>query len=493
MQIIPAIDVLNGKTVRLAQGNFSRVTTWDDDPLTVAKRYKGDGAERIHLVNLSGAKEGKMDSSFLQLVRSIVTDTGLSVQTGGGIRSLKDIQVLLESGAEQIVVGTLIFTNPDVIRNAIALFGNNRFVAALDVCGDEVKIRGWCEGTNVNLNDALQRILQMGIRTVLITDIECDGMESGPSLRLYKNVQSKFPSVRVIASGGIRGGGDIRALRSQSCDAAVVGKSLLNGATSFPELIKAASSDLAVRIIPCLDVTNGRVVKGASFQNLRDAGDPVELAKRYCNEGADELVFLDITATSDNRETVYELASRVADNVNIPFTIGGGIRSVDDARRLLEAGADKVSVNSAAVRRPELLSEMSEQLGSANTVCAIDAKRKGDSWTVLIRGGREDTGRDAIEWAKKAVEKGAGELLVTSYDRDGTGDGFDTELLRTIKEQVSVPIIASGGAGSLQTFIDSIKKGKADAVLAASVFHFGQFRIRDAKEALQKASFPIRP
>ena len=498
MQVIPAIDVLDGKTVRLAQGDFTRKTTWEDDPLTIAKRYKEDGARRIHLVNLSGAKEEKIDSSFLQLIRSIITETGLSVQTGGGIRSLKDIQALLEAGAGQIVIGTLIFTNPDVISNAIALFGNNRFVAALDVWRDEIKIQGWREGTNVKLNDALQLIVQMGIGTALITNIECDGMESGPNLRLYKNVQSKFPSVRVIASGGIRGGGDIRALRSQGCDAAVVGKSLLNGATSFPELLKAASSDLAVRIIPCLDVKNGRVVKGTSFQNLRDAGDPVELAKRYCYEGADELVFLDITATSDDREMVYKLASRVADNVNIPFTMGGGIRSVKDARRLLEAGADKVSVNSAAVKRPELLSEMAEQLGSANTVCAIDAKRKDchpepvEGWTVLVRGGREDTGRDAIEWAKDAVYRGAGELLVTSYDRDGTGEGFDTELLRTIKELVSVPIIASGGAGSLQTFVDAVQDGKADAVLAASVFHFGTFCIRDVKEVLQKASFPIR-
>ncbi|MDO8648766.1 MAG: imidazole glycerol phosphate synthase subunit HisF [Candidatus Peregrinibacteria bacterium] len=252
------------------------------------------------------------------------------------------------------------------------------------------------------------------------------------------------------------------------------------------------SSGLAVRVIPCLDIMGERVVKGTSFQNLRDAGDPVELAKRYCEEGADELVFLDITASAESRETAYALAERVADAVNIPFTIGGGIRSVDDARRILIAGADKVSVNSAAVSDPSLLSAIASELGSANTVCAIDARRKGDRWTVLVRGGRDDANIDAIKWAEEAVKRGAGELLVTSFDRDGTGEGFDTELLSQIKQRVSVPIIASGGAGTLDSFIAAVHDGGADAVLAASVFHFGTFSIRDVKTALASASIPIR-
>jgi cyclase len=204
------------------------------------------------------------------------------------------------------------------------------------------------------------------------------------------------------------------------------------------------------------------------------------------------LVFLDITASADNRETAYALAERVADAVNIPFTIGGGIRSVDDARRILMAGADKVSVNSAAVRNPALLSAMANELGSANTVCAIDARRKENGWTVLVRGGREDANIDAIVWAEEAVKCGAGELLVTSFDRDGTGEGFDVELLSQIKQRVSIPIIASGGAGSLDSFVQAVSAGKADAVLAASVFHFGTFSIRDVKMSLSNASFPVR-
>ena len=240
-------------------------------------------------------------------------------------------------------------------------------------------------------------------------------------------------------------------------------------------------------------MTQGRVVKGTNFEGLRDAGDPVELARRYCDEGADELVFLDITATSDRRQTAAELASRVADAVNIPFTIGGGVRGVGDARTLLDAGADKVAVNSAAVADPPLLEAMARELGAANVVCAIDARRKAGGWTVLVRGGRDDAGIDALAWAEEAVRRGAGELLVTSHDRDGTRAGFDTALLAEIKRRVSVPVIASGGGGSLESFVAAVRDGKADAVLAASVFHFGTFSIRDVKNALHNAAFAVRP
>ncbi|MDD5026813.1 MAG: imidazole glycerol phosphate synthase subunit HisF, partial [Candidatus Peribacteraceae bacterium] len=300
-----------------------------------------------------------------------------------------------------------------------------------------------------------------------------------------------YPDIAVIASGGVRNAKDIRGLAAAGCTSAVVGKSLISKQVSLAELLRG-KSDLAIRIIPCLDIAEGRTVKGTKFQNLRDAGDPVELAARYCKEGADELVFLDISASTEDRETVFDLAARVAEAVNIPFTIGGGIRSVEDARRLLEAGADKVSINSAAVARPELLSEIAQQLGRANTVCAIDAMRKGKSWVVLTKGGTEETEKDAIEWAVEAEQRGAGELLVTSFDRDGTGEGFDTELLARIKECVKVPVIASGGAGTLRDFVEAVTIGKADALLAASVFHFQTFSISDVKRALSNASFPVR-
>jgi imidazole glycerol-phosphate synthase subunit HisF len=247
------------------------------------------------------------------------------------------------------------------------------------------------------------------------------------------------------------------------------------------------------RVIPCLDVDRGRVVKGTNFVDIRDAGDPVELAARYDEEGADELVFLDITASHERRETIVELARRTADNVFIPFTIGGGIRSVEDAQAVLDAGADKVSVNSAALARPELITELAEVFGSQCVVVAIDAKRRDNrEWDVYVNGGRTATGREAVEWAREAVERGGGEILLTSMDRDGTTDGYDVELTRAIADAVGVPVIASGGAGELEHLSEAINEGGADAVLCASIFHYGTFRVRDAKRHLNEAGIPVR-
>ena len=264
------------------------------------------------------------------------------------------------------------------------------------------------------------------------------------------------------------------------------------------------------RVIPCLDVDDGRVVKGTNFVDIRDAGDPVELAERYDAEGADELIFLDITASHESRDTIVELARRTADNVFIPFTIGGGIRSVEDAQAVLDAGADKVSVNSAALERPELISELAEVFGSQCVVIAIDAKRRGagDSsetcqappgffgdleWDVYAHGGRSRVeGREAVAWAKAATELGAGEVLLTSMDRDGTTDGYDLELTRAVSETVTVPVIASGGAGELDHLVEAITAGHADAVLCASIFHYGAHTVAEAKERMERAGIPVR-
>jgi imidazole glycerol-phosphate synthase subunit HisF len=250
------------------------------------------------------------------------------------------------------------------------------------------------------------------------------------------------------------------------------------------------------RVIPCLDVDAGRVVKGVNFVGLRDAGDPVELAARYDEEGADELVFLDITASSDARATTVEMAARVAEQVFIPFTIGGGIRSVDDARALLRAGADKVSLNTAAVARPELIGEVATEFGAQCVVVAIDARRRiGDGevgWGVTTHGGRTPTPLDAVTWAIEAVERGAGEILLTSMDRDGTRDGFDLELTAAVSDSVSVPVIASGGVGTLDHLADGVLDGHADAVLAASIFHFGEHTIGEAKAAMATRGVTVR-
>ena len=249
---------------------------------------------------------------------------------------------------------------------------------------------------------------------------------------------------------------------------------------------------LSKRIIPCLDVKEGRVVKGTNFVGLRDAGDPIELAKKYDDERADELVFLDITASHEKRGTMIEVAKNCAAQVFIPFTVGGGIRTVDDMRAMLKAGADKISVNSAAVKNPEIISEGAKKFGSQCIVLAVDAKRNETGWEVFVNGGRTPTGLDCLEWIRKAVGLGAGEILLTSMDADGTKDGYDIELTRAVSESVNVPVIASGGAGELEHFYKVLTDGKADAVLAASVFHYGKYKIREVKDFLKNRGVEVR-
>jgi cyclase len=250
---------------------------------------------------------------------------------------------------------------------------------------------------------------------------------------------------------------------------------------------------LAKRIIPCLDVTAGRVVKGVNFVDLRDAGDPVEVARRYDAQGADEITFLDITATSDGRDLILHMIEAVAAQVFIPLTVGGGVRAVDDVRRLLNAGADKISINSAAISNPQLIYDVAQKYGSQCVVVAIDAKKTGDhQWEVFSHGGRKPTGLDVIEWAKKMEQLGVGEILLTSMDRDGTKSGFDLELTQAVSDAVNVPVVASGGVGGLQDLADGIKIGKADAVLAASIFHYGQHTVQEAKQFMARQGIPVR-
>ena len=250
---------------------------------------------------------------------------------------------------------------------------------------------------------------------------------------------------------------------------------------------------LAKRLMPCLDVDGGRVVKGTRFLDLRDAGDPVELAARYDREGADELVFLDITATVEGRESTYDVIRRTAEQVFIPLTVGGGVRTEDDVRALLRTGADKVAVNSAAVRDPSLLERCGDRFGAQCMVVAIDAKRRGDGWEVFVDAGRTPAGRDAVEWAVEATaQRGAGEILLTSMDRDGTGEGFDLELLEAVARETTVPLVASGGAGRVEHFAEALAPGRADAVLAASRFHFEELTIREVKEHLAEQRIPVR-
>lgn len=249
---------------------------------------------------------------------------------------------------------------------------------------------------------------------------------------------------------------------------------------------------LKARIIPCLDVSNGRVVKGVNFVDLVDAGDPVEQAKIYNDQGADELCFLDITATHEGRDTIFDVVRRTAEQVFMPLTVGGGVRTLADIRKLLDSGADKISINSAAVKNPDFVKEASIKCGSQCIVVGIDAKRVESGWEIFTHGGRQGTGIDAIEWAKQMAALGAGEILLTSMDKDGTRSGYDLDLVRAVSDAVRIPVVASGGVGSLEDLINGIQKGGASAVLAASIFHFGQHTVREAKEAMDKAGIPVR-
>ncbi len=338
----------------------------------------------------------------------------------------------------------------------------------------------------------------------VITDIGRDGMLAGPDVDGLTR-SAELAGAPVIASGGVASLADVDALaairesrRHHHRQGALRGPVHRDrGARRTP----AGAVVKVARVIPCLDVTDGRVVKGTNFVDLRDAGDPVELAARYDLEGADELVFLDITASSDNRDTTVDMVRRVAEQVYIPFTVGGGIRTLEDARRMLRAGADKVSVNTAAVERPELITEIATEFGAQCVVCAIDAKRRTDDdrqqaangWEVYLHGGRTPTGIDAVEWAQDAVRRGAGEILLTSMDRDGTREGFDLDLTQAIVDAVTVPVIASGGVGSLDHLVEGVAVGRADAVLAASIFHFREHTVAEAKAEMAAAGIHVRP
>jgi cyclase len=309
-------------------------------------------------------------------------------------------------------------------------------------------------------------------------------MLQGPAIELYQEVMKAFPQLHLIASGGVSSNDDIARLQQAGIPSVVFGKAFYEGRLAFESMAK--------RIIPCLDVKDGMTVKGTNFVNLRAAGDPVELGKAYSQAGADELVFLDITASHEGRKTFTDMVSRVASEINIPFTVGGGINELSDVDRLLGAGADKVSVNSAALRHPELIDQITSRYGSQVCVCAIDARLDADGWHCYVKGGRERVERGLFEWAREVEQRGAGEILFTSMNHDGVKNGYANEALARLSDELSIPVIASGGVGKLEHFAEGILEGEADAVLAASVFHFGELTIREVKEYMQSQGIPVR-
>jgi cyclase len=488
MDVIPSIDLLDGQVVRLLHGDFARVTAYGD-PETVLDTLDLPRGSRLHIVDLEASRSGRPVET--EIVRRLAS-RGLRIQTGGGIRSLADARSWIDAGAEKVVIGTVAADAPEVLRDIVNELGAERVVAAVDVRDGIVRVAGWEREATSSLADVLARVEEMGIAEVLITDISKDGAMRGPSFALYRSLRTVM---RIIASGGVSTMTDVVSLsRIGSVGGCVIGRALLDGRIWLAEAraLVAAPNSIPERVIPCLDVRDGRVVKGVNFVDIRDAGDPVECAVRYEAEGADELVILDISATDANRSTALDVVRHVSESLFIPLTVGGGVRTIEDFRALLRAGADRVAINTAAISDPQLIADCAGEFGVQAVVLSCDAKRAGDRFEAMVRGGRESSGLDAVAWCRRAEELGAGEILLTSVDRDGTNSGYDIELLRAVTSLVKIGVIASGGAGSLEHFRDAIEAGGARAVLAASLFHDRRLSIGDVKQFLASEGIPVR-
>lgn len=487
IELIPAIDLIDGKCVRLTKGDYDQKTVYNEDPVAQAREFERLGFHRLHVVDLDGAKSKHVVNDHV--LRAITEATGLVVDFGGGIKTEEDLEKAFRAGASMVTVGSIAVTHPELFLSWIDKYGADKFILGADVRNGKISINGWKEDSQEDLLPFLRRYIDHGVRNVLCTEISKDGTLSGPATELYQRIMAAYPQLHLIASGGVASTEDISTLDAAGIPAVVFGKAYYEGRIDTNRLLPRG---LAKRIIPCLDVKDGETVKGTNFVNLRSAGDPVELGKAYSDAGADELVFLDITASFEGRKTFTEMVERVAREINIPFTVGGGINELKDVERLLHAGADKVSVNSAALRHPQLIDEITNKFGSQVCVCAIDARLDDDGWHCYVKGGRERTERGLFEWAKEVADRGAGEILFTSMNHDGTKNGFANEALAQLSDELPIPIIASGGAGTREHFRDVFVKGKADAALAASVFHFGEISIQDLKTYLRQEGINIR-
>lgn len=484
MLIIPAIDILAGKCVRLTRGDYTSKKVYFDDPLSVAQNFAKNGAQILHLVDLDGAKAGLPINE--KLILRIIKAVKIPVQIGGGIRTKETAAKYLKAGAQRIILGSSAINNLDFVKELIQQYGPAKIVVSLDVRNGFLAWAAWKKSSSLKFLDFAKVLKKLGIVNVVCTDILKDGTLTTPNFSLIKKLCAE--GFKVIASGGVSDLASILKLQKIGAAAAIVGKAFYENKLDLSIL----KSTLAKRIVPCLDVKDGRVVKGVNFLNLRDSGDPVSLAKYYAKQGADELVFLDISATQEARSTRIELVKKISREIFIPFTVGGGISSLQQAKDLFLAGADKISLNTQAVKNPTLISQCSQAFGAQAVVVAIDSKKVGDKYKVFIKSGSEETAWEVLTWAKQVQRLGAGEILLTSMDRDGTKKGFDVELLKLISSKVKIPVIASGGAGSLQDLADALQNGQADAVLAASIFHEKQFSIKQVKKYLLENNLMVR-
>lgn len=511
--IIPAIDLRGGRCVRLVQGRADAETVYSDDPVAVARQFAEAGAERLHVVDLDGAFDGLPKN--LDVVTEIVRAVDMPVQLGGGIRDMAAIDEVLGRGVRWVILGTAAVERPELVEEACRKYPG-RILVGIDARDGQAAVHGWVTGTGVDAVELAQDMARRGVREIIFTDIARDGMLQGPNIEALRRLTAT--GVHIIASGGVSGLEDVRVLsRIEGISGIIIGKAIYTGAVDVVEalsVVREKSEDAAEgtaaperkhtdtgrtvhgankRIIACLDVRGGRVVKGVQFEGARDVGDPVELAAFYDRQGADEIMLLDIDASAEGRAATLDVVRRVAAVVSAPLTVGGGIRTVEDMQRLFDAGVAKVSVGSAAVARPELIKEAADKFGSHRIVLAIDCKRRegGDGWEVVIHGGRTPTGLDVIEWARQGERLGAGELVLNSIDADGTKQGYDNELNRRVADAVRIPVVASGGAGTLEHVRDGFLVGHADAALVASMLHFNEVSIARMKQYLHEAGVAV--
>ncbi len=490
MDVIPSLDLLGGRVVRLTHGDFATVKTYGEPEVVLDSLGVPDGS-RLHVVDLEASRSGRpVETGIVEQLAK----RDLVVQIGGGIRTVDDARRWFDCGAARVVVGTVAAESPALLEELADTFGAARIVPAVDIRDGVIRVAGWQREAGATLAEVFARFEALQIPEALVTDISHDGVLRGPSFALYRMLAEKTKT-RIIASGGVSTVNDTVSLsRHRNISGCVIGKALLERRIDLRDARARVSVPNAIpeRVIPCLDVRDGRVVKGVNFTNIRDAGDPVECARRYEEEGADEIVILDISATDANRETALKTVRRVAGSLFIPLTVGGGVRTIEDFRALLRAGADRVAINTAAIRDPELIAACAREFGVQAVVLSCDAKRDGDRWLATVRSGKELTGIDAVEWCRRAEQLGAGEILLTSVDRDGTNSGFEIDLLRAVTSVLRIGVIASGGAGRLEHFLDAIECGGARAVLAASLFHDHVLTVGDVKAFLAGEGIPVR-
>jgi len=503
MKFRPCIDIHNGQVKQIVgstlTGDLQTNFVAANSPLFFAEKYQKDGLFGGHIIMLDSS------SATEETAIAVLQKFPNSFRLGGGINE-KNAQKFLDLGAEKVIVSSCIFDNGELdirkLKKLSQTIGRENLVLDLSCRRSNnsyvVVTNKWETFTNLEINQKTLEILSEFVSEFLIHAVDREGKQLGIEEDLIRelSVSCKIP---VVYAGGVRNFKDIETISNLGKGKIdfTIGSALdlFGGNLPYEKIVGSYSENLLpIRIIPCLDVKNGRTVKGVNFINFQDAGDPVELGKFYSAEGADELVFLDIGATVENRKTFAELVERIAAEINIPFTVGGGIKTVEDIALMLRCGADKVSIGSAAVGNPELVSLAAKRFGNQCIVISVDAKRceSGNGWEIFIKGGTENTGLDTIEFSKTMFDLGAGELLVNSLDRDGMRTGYDNELLRTISETVNIPIIASSGAGQMTDFSNAVKKGQASAVLAATLFHFGEMRICEVKNFLKKNGIPVR-